>query len=88
MLCQYIVIVMHESIPEVTIPPGNLPDRQGREFAFHHFMYVHRGRVLLYRKSPTISPVLIYFRKRFLMGLYKGGGAYIRVGLYMDNLLC
>ena len=40
-----------------------------------------------YRKPPTISPGLIYFRKRFLMGLYKGG-AYIRVGLYMDDLLC
>ena len=26
-----------------------------------------------YRKPPTISPGLIYFRKRFLMGLYKGG---------------
>ena len=25
-----------------------------------------------YRKPPTISPGLIYFRKRFLMGLYKG----------------
>ena len=40
-----------------------------------------------YRKPPTISPGLIYFRKRFLMGLYKGG--YIRGGgLYMDDLLC
>ena len=39
----------------------------------------------VYRKPPTISPGLIYFRKRFLMGLYKGGGAYIRVGLYMDD---
>jgi hypothetical protein len=44
-------------------------------------------RVVIYRKPPTISPGLIYFRKRFLMGLYKGG-AYIRVGLYMDDLLC
>jgi hypothetical protein len=25
-----------------------------------------------YRKLPTISPGLTYFRKRFLMGLYKG----------------
>ena len=43
-----------------------------------------------YRKPPTISSGLIYFRKRFLMGLYKGGGGglYIRVGLYMDDLLC
>jgi hypothetical protein len=38
----------------------------------------------VYRKPPTISPGLIYFRKRFLMGLYKGGGG----GLYMDDLLC
>jgi hypothetical protein len=34
-----------------------------------------RGLVLyaVYRKPPTISPGLIFFRKRFLMGLYKGG---------------
>jgi hypothetical protein len=31
---------------------------------------------MAYRKPPTISPGLIYFRKRFLMGLYKGGGLY------------
>ena len=31
---------------------------------------------LAYRKPPTISPGLIYFRKRFLMGLYKGGLIY------------
>ena len=35
-----------------------------------------------YRKPPTISPGLIYFRKRFLMGLYKGGG-----GLYTGGLI-
>ena len=29
-----------------------------------------------YRKPPTISPGLAYFRKRFLMGLYKGGLIY------------
>ena len=29
---------------------------------------------MAYRKPPTIIPGLIYFRKRFLMGLYKGGG--------------
>jgi hypothetical protein len=49
------------------------------------------GLLAHYRKPPTISPIspgLIYFRKRFLMGFYKGGGAYIRVGLYMDDLLC
>ena len=50
-----------------------------------HYFY---SPVSSYRKPPTISPGLIYFRKRFLMGLYKGGGAYIRVGLYMDDLLC
>ena len=52
--------------------------------------YPHKS---LYRKPPTISPGLIYFRKQFLMTLYKGGGvyiqgAYIQRGLYMDNLLC
>ena len=31
---------------------------------------------VVYRKPPTISPGLIYFRKRFLMGLYKGGLIY------------
>ena len=36
-----------------------------------------------YRKPPTISPGLIYFRKRFLMGLYKGGGG----GLYTGGLI-
>ena len=35
-----------------------------------------RRSVLGYRKPPTISPGLIYFRKRFLMGLYKGGLIY------------
>ena len=34
-----------------------------------------RGK-MRYRKPPTISPGLIYFRKRFLMGLYKGGLIY------------
>jgi hypothetical protein len=29
-----------------------------------------------YRKPPTISPGLIYFRKRFLMDLYEGGLIY------------
>ena len=59
--------------------------------------YPHKA---LYRKPRTISPGLIYFRKQFLMSLYKGGGgvyiqgAYIQRGLYtagliyMDNLLC
>ena len=35
----------------------------------------------VYRKPPTISPGLIYFRKRFLMGLYKGGLTYGGGGL-------
>ena len=30
----------------------------------------------IYRKTPAISPGLTYFRKRFLMGLYKGGLIY------------
>ena len=34
-----------------------------------------------FHKSPTISPGLIYFRKRFLMCLYKG------VGLYTGGLI-
>jgi hypothetical protein len=33
-----------------------------------------RANKFAYRKRPTISPGLIYFRKRFLMGLYRGGG--------------
>ena len=45
--------------------------------------------IVLYRKPQTISPGLIFFRKRFLMGLYKGGLIYGGGGgLYMDNLLC
>ena len=31
---------------------------------------------LYYRKPPSISPGLIFFRNRFLMGLYTGGGSY------------
>ena len=38
----------------------------------------------LYRKPPTISPGLIFFRKRFLMGLHKGGGLIYRGGLYLE----
>ena len=38
-----------------------------------------------------LSPGLIYFRKRFLIGLYKGGliqgWAYTRVGLYKGGLI-
>jgi hypothetical protein len=32
------------------------------------------NRLAKYCKPLTISPGLIYFRKRFLMDLYKGGG--------------
>ena len=37
----------------------------------------------LYRKPPTISPGLIFFRKRFLMGLHKGGGGLYTGGGYI-----
>jgi hypothetical protein len=52
--------------------------------------YPHKS---LYRKPPTISPGLIYFRKQFLMSLYKGGGggyiqgAYIQGGLYTAGVI-
>ena len=63
---------------------------------------IHYPHKSLYHKPPPISPGFIYFRKQFLMGLYKGrrgliykGGAYIqgwgliyKGGLYMDNRLC
>ena len=42
----------------------------------------------IYRKPPTISPGLIYFRKRFLMGLYKGGGGLIYGGAYTWTIFC
>ena len=38
--------------------------------------HAHSYVIKAYRKPPTISPGLIYFRKRFLMGLYKGGLLY------------
>jgi hypothetical protein len=44
-----------------------------------------RGK-MRYRKPPTISPGLIYFRKRFLMGLYKGGLIYR--GAYTWTIFC
>jgi hypothetical protein len=40
-----------------------------------------------YRKPPTISPGRIYFRKRFLMDLYKGG-ADIRGGANTWTIFC
>jgi hypothetical protein len=42
--------------------------------------------IIQYRKPPTISPGLIYFRKRFLMGLYKGGLIY--GGAYTWTIFC
>jgi hypothetical protein len=42
------------------------------------FIFANGILFLEYRKPPTISPGLIYFRKRFLMGYTRGGGAYIR----------
>ena len=44
------------------------------------------GPLAGYRKPPTISPGLIYFRKRFLMGLYKGGLIY--GGAYTWTIFC
>ena len=62
------------------------PPRDGNLFQFKTHMF-YRGFSLFnhnYRKPPTItSPGLIHFRKRFLMGLYEGGGggvAYLREG--------
>jgi hypothetical protein len=49
---------------------------------------IFRSKVI-YRKPPTISPGLIFFRQRFLMGLYKGGGAYIwGGGAYTWTIFC
>ena len=43
---------------------------------------IHYPHKSLYHKPPPISPGFIYFRKQFLMGLYKGRrGAYIQGGL-------
>ena len=45
---------------------------------------IHYPHKSLYHKPPPISPGFIYFRKQFLMGLYKGrrgGGLYTRGGL-------
>ena len=39
-----------------------------------------------YPKPPNISPGLIYFRKRFLLGLYKGG--LISGGAYTWAIFC
>jgi hypothetical protein len=38
-----------------------------------------------HRKPPTISPGLIYFRKRFLKGLYTGGLIYGRSFVLVIN---
>jgi hypothetical protein len=43
----------------------------------------------VYRKPPTISPGLIYFRKRFLMGsLIQGGGGLIYRGANTWTIFC
>ena len=42
----------------------------------HELKFQPGLRIKTYRKPPTISPGLIYFRKQFLMGLYKGGLIY------------
>ena len=43
----------------------------------------------IYRKPLTISPGLIFFRKRFLLGLYKGGSMIFDLrflmGLYKEG---
>ena len=54
--------------------------KKGRCKLFHTAEYA-------YRKPPTISPGLIFFRKRFLMGLYKRG-TYIRGGAYTGTIFC
>ena len=41
-----------------------------------------------YRKPPTISPGLIFFRKRILMRLYKGGLIYGGGGAYTWTIFC
>ena len=56
---------------------------------------IHYPHKSLYYKPPPISPGFIYFRKQFLMGLYKGrrggglytreGGLYTRVGAYIQG---
>ena len=42
----------------------------------------------LYRKPPTISPGLIFFRKRFLMGLHRGGGLISRGDYIWRFMVC
>ena len=43
---------------------------------------------IIYHKPPTISPGLIYFRKRYLTGLYKGGLIYGGGGAYTWTIFC
>ena len=52
------------------------------------FIFANGISFLEYRKPPTISPGLIYFRKRFLMGLYKGGGLYTGGGANTWTIFC
>ena len=43
---------------------------------------------MIYRKPPTKSPGLIFFRKRFLMSLYKGGGLIYGGGASTWTIFC
>ena len=49
---------------------------------FRHVASLRRTRKTLYRKPPNISPGLIFVRKHFLVGLYRGGEG----GLYLGRL--
>jgi hypothetical protein len=46
------IYIMHKSIPGVTPPPPNLPDRQFTVVGNLPVIYVHRGRVLFSRRGP------------------------------------
>ena len=48
---------------------------------------IHYPHKSLYHKPPPISRGFIYFRKQFLMGLYKGGGGLYTGGLYTAGLI-
>ena len=55
--------------------------KKGRCKLFHTAEYA-------YRKPPTISPGLIFFRKRFLMGLYIQAGGLYTGGAYTGTIFC
>ena len=71
----------------VTVIPDEGPSLETLKFSLYFSgscIPTNERLFLQYHEPPTISPGLIYFRKRFLIGW-----AYIRgVGLYMDDLLC